>query len=1091
MDKTKITGITGTRLAKVCASEIQNNKGRTMIVTANLDKAKILASDLSFFVNTKNIYLLDTREDVLPLYDAQNKDMMHQKMKILQNVYEDKECILITDIANATYKLPPQQIYSQHILNLKIGDDIDLKQISQTLVSMGYERVSNVYAKCQFAIRGSILDVFAVGEVLPHRIDLFDTEIETIKTFDIDTQRSKEGKGKVSIYPASSLICEDEVLKKAMTNIENRYKNYPNLKNNLLTGLKYLENPQKLGFFVDHVYDKTENIYDYMQAPLLILDDDIRISESIDVDMLEYTENFKLLLEKEKVIKEDFGNYNLHKDYEKLLRSDNLIVCTPFDANKEDKNIYENIVNIKVIEPLKCMAKMDVFAKEIRKYVLKKYIINIILSTKERIETVRDLLERENIIGNITFCEGSVSIGMEFPERKEVFLTDIEIFGNAKLRRRKRLKFKDAQPIDSFTDIKAGDYVVHEIHGIGQFLGIKQLEVSGNKKDYIHIQYAGQDALYVPTENMNFVQKYIGNIAKAPKISKLSSNEWNNIKARAKASIEEMAKELIETSAKRKSSPGYKFEKDTVWQKEFEEAFVYQETDDQLKAIEEIKEDMEKPICMDRLLCGDVGFGKTEVAARAMFKAAIEGKQVAMLVPTTILADQHYKTLKQRFEKFPFEIEMVSRFKTAKEQEYIIDKINEGKIDIVIGTHRLLSDDVKFKDLGLLVIDEEQRFGVTHKEKIKKLKANVDLLSLSATPIPRTLHMSLIGLKNISIIAQPPEDRLPVQTYVVEEDDHIIREVIERECARDGQVFIVFNRVRGIQRFANRIKELVPDKEILVAHGQMKEEELEDVMIRFINQEAEILIATTIIEAGIDIPNANSQIIIDADKFGLSQLYQLRGRVGRSGKLAYAYLMHKKNKALTEISAKRLQTIKEFTEFGSGFKIAMRDLEFRGAGSLLGTQQHGHMADIGYELYCKLVNEAVDRLNGKEVAESREEIKIILAIEGYIPDEYIDDEATKMMVYKQIANISNMQQAMSVREEIADRFGKIPNELENLIKVAIVKYMCEDIGINKIMERNDKIVFVSSQKGVRPIEVKKRKEYFILDDIIEFLQNFV
>ncbi|MBR5488227.1 MAG: transcription-repair coupling factor, partial [Firmicutes bacterium] len=560
------------------------------------------------------------------------------------------------------------------------------------------------------------------------------------------------------------------------------------------------------------------------------------------------------------------------------------------------------------------------------------------------------------------------------------------IFASQKASRRKKMYKDKGQKIQSFADMRQGDYVVHENHGIGRFLGIEQLTVQGEKKDYIKIKYAGDDMLYVPVEQMDIVQKYIGNDAAAPKMNKLSGGEWKATKAKAKAAIAVMAKDLIDLYAQRQMEKGYSFCPDTVWQKEFEDSFPYEETDDQLRSIEEIKADMEKPFSMDRLLCGDVGFGKTEVAARALFKCVADGKQAAVLVPTTILANQHYYTLKERFENFPFKVEVMSRFRSDAQNQQTLDKLAKGQVDLVIGTHRLLSKDVKFQDLGLLVIDEEQRFGVEHKEKIKQMKKNVDVLTLSATPIPRTLNMSLTGIKDMSLIEEPPEERYPVQTYVLEQDDQILKEVIERELGRGGQVYVVFNRVRGIQKIADQIEQLVPDARVAVGHGQMNEHALEDVMLSFINGENNVLVATTIIESGIDIPNANTMIIMDSDRYGLSQLYQLRGRVGRSNKLAYAYLMYQKDKVLTEVAQKRLTAIREFTEFGSGFRIAMRDREIRGAGNVLGPEQHGFMASVGYDMYCAILEEAVNEAMGKPKKPEKAETVIDLEVNAFIPD---------------------------------------------------------------------------------------------------------
>ncbi|MBF1182187.1 MAG: transcription-repair coupling factor, partial [[Eubacterium] sulci] len=699
-------------------------------------------------------------------------------------------------------------------------------------------------------------------------------------------------------------------------------------------------------------------------------------------------------------------------------------------------------------------------------------------SSDERQQTIDDFVANIGLADKIQVVQGSLSMGMVFPEEKLYIISDKDIFNSTRIGK-KRHKTNRSQKMQSFSDFKTGDYVVHENHGIGKFLGIQALEVQGEQKDYLKIKYSGTDLLYVPVEQMDIVQKYIGSEGIAPKVSKLSGDEWKVAKTRAKLAIAEMTEELIKLYADRKASKGYAFSKDTVWQKEFEAYFSYQETDDQLTSIEEIKKDMESNLPMDRLLCGDVGYGKTEVAARAIFKCISEGKQAAMLVPTTILANQHYNSLKDRFSNFPFNIDMLSRFRTDKQQEKIIDGLKKGSVDFVIGTHRLLSDDIKYKDLGLLVIDEEQRFGVAHKEKLKQLKSNIDVLTLSATPIPRTLNMSLTGIKDMSLITEPPSDRYPVQTYVLEQDDIVMREIIARELDRDGQVYIVFNRVKGINRLAEKVQSLVPDAKIVVGHGQMNEKSLESVMQTFISGKADILIATTIIESGIDIPNANTMIVIDADKCGLAQLYQLRGRVGRTDKIAYAYLMYQKNKVLTEVAEKRLKAIKEFTEFGSGFKVAMRDLEIRGAGNVLGAEQSGHMMNIGYELYCKLVDDAVRKAKGESVPEQVDEINIELDVAANIPNWYIDNETLKLQMYKKIATVSTREDSEEIIDELLDRFGDLPKETLNLIAISMIRALSANVGVCNIHEQAGKVVIYFAQdNALKAYALMKASEKF-------------
>ncbi|MBR4142662.1 MAG: transcription-repair coupling factor, partial [Firmicutes bacterium] len=646
-----------------------------------------------------------------------------------------------------------------------------------------------------------------------------------------------------------------------------------------------------------------------------------------------------------------------------------------------------------------------------------------------------------------------------------LYLSEADIFVHTKSQsRRKKSKGRE---IKAFTDIKKGDYVVHEAHGVGRFVGIEKLTVDGSQRDYLKIRYAGEDVLYVPVDQMESIQKYVGSESVAPKINRLSGGDWQKTKARAKAAIRDMAEDFLRLSAQRQMTPGYAFGPDSAWQKEFEDAFPFEETADQLRAAEEIKKDMQASSAMDRLLCGDVGYGKTEVAARAIFKCLEEGKQAAVLVPTTILANQHYHTFLERFKDYPFNVEMLSRFRTEKQQEKVLKGLQTGDVDLVVGTHRLLSGDVKFKDLGLLVVDEEQRFGVEHKEAIKKLKTNVDVLTLSATPIPRTLHMSLIGVRDMSVLEEPPEDRYPVQTYVMEQDDLMVADAIRRELGRGGQVYVVYNRVSSIQTVARKIRELVPEANVVVGHGQMGERELEDVMMKFLEGEYNVLVATTIIESGLDIPNVNTMIIMDADRFGLSQLYQLRGRVGRSNRMAYAYLVYKKDKVLSEVAEKRLRAIREFTEFGAGFRVAMRDLELRGAGNILGVEQSGHMLSVGYELYCKLVEETVRELQGgaAEEAQPEADTSVELGIPAFLPESYVADELTRLSMYKRIAAITSEEDKFEVTDELLDRFGDLPKPAENLLDIAFIRYMASKCGVSKVALQHRKLVLLFEEKN--------------------------
>lgn len=1081
-----IAGVSDSRTAAVCGKIINENKGQSLVVASNMNRAQKLAADLSFFIE-KNIYLLQPEEETFTFYDAKNREPLQQRLVAMKAFAMGEPCVIVAPVFAAIKKIIPKEVFVKNHLDFKVDEEVELQEVAKKLVGMGYERVPMVYGKGQFSIRGSIVDIFTPYDENPLRIELFDTDVESIRTFDVDTQRSIEKIREVNIYPAVSIVDDKEATARAREIVEKRYGNIPQRKEEILDAISNMENIQQMEFYLDYFYEKPETLMDYLSDSVVMIDDPVRVQEAVETRTIEYNVDFKEMLRKEKVVKADYENFPMTEDYHKLYGGEEVYLCSPFAKRVQGVDKYEKMVSLRTMEPLDFNGQMDVFGKEIRKYIKNKYEIVIACSTDERIENIKDFLEREKLLKNVTVKKGTLSRGMEFIDEKYIIISDRDIFGTQKKKTRKAKKYKNAKPIKAFTEIKPGDFVVHENHGVGKYVGIKQMEIQGIKKDYMHIKYAGDDVLYVPVEQMSLVQRYVGSESVTPKIYKLSGNEWEKTKAKAKGAIAEMAKELIELSATRKADPGHAFAQDTPWQKQFEDSFPYAETQDQLRCIEEIKKDMEKPEAMDRLLCGDVGYGKTEVAARAMFKCAMEGKQVAVLVPTTILANQHYNTLKDRFEKFPFKVEMLSRFRTPQQQKLIIEGVKEGRIDVIIGTHRLLSEDVKFKDLGLLVIDEEQRFGVAHKEKIKQLRKNIDVLTLSATPIPRTLHMSLVGIRDMSVIEEPPQERIPVQTYVMEEDDFIIREAIERETGRGGQVFIIYNKVKGIQRLANRIQSLVPDKRVIVGHGQMSEHHLEEVMMEFINGEADVLISTTIIETGIDIPNANTEIIMDADKFGLSQLYQLRGRVGRSTKLAYAYLMHKREKILTEVAEKRLRAIKEFTEFGAGFKIAMRDLEIRGAGNLLGTEQHGHMISVGYELYCKMVDEAVAALKGEIIKDEREEVVFDVKVPAFIPETYIKDEISKLNLYKQIASVETIDEGRELIEEIEDRFGNIPEEVKNLVDVAVARTFAEELGIKKIQEKNGQIIFAYRDRSQKPFAIYKRAGIPLMEDIADFL----
>ena len=1077
-----ISGVSESRSAYVI-SQLAKEEGQSLIITATKSRADRLASDLSFF-SDREILVLPTEDQVFLRYEAKNHDQLIERLKILKALRTNEECIVIAPVSAAVKKITPHKNFENHSLKLQMGDDISIENLKENLVKLGYERMNLVEGRGEFSIRGGIIDIFTPDGENPYRIELFDTEVDSIRSFDIDSQRSIENLKYIEIYPAEQMLGDKQIFEDASKLLHKEYsaqikkleknpetaeaaEHLTKRRNELCEYITQVSNLQMLENYLHYFYDETEYLWDYMESGNIIIDDPDRICDFLDARSAEIRDDFKVMLERGQVIPKDLELISDKEDFLKVYRRDSVYLLTPFPKAVKGVETYSSIQNLNSRQMISFNGRMDVLESELKSYVRKKYRIIIVLSSKERIENLEDFIERIGLLGRVEFAEGKLSAGMDFPESRLCYICENDIFPGSKTtnRRKKARKNKQSQ-MQSFADLQKGDYVVHENHGIGRFLGIEELVVQGNKKDYLKIKYAGDDMLYVPVEQMDIVQKYIGSDGVTPKINKLSGSEWKVTKAKAKAAIAEMASELLDLYAKRKMKKGYSFEKDTVWQKEFEDAFPYEETDDQLRSVEEIKADMERPVAMDRLLCGDVGFGKTEVAARALFKCIAEGKQAAVLVPTTILANQHYYTLKDRFEQFPCKVEMLSRFRSEKQQNTIIEQVARGQVDLIIGTHRLLSDDVKFKDLGLLVIDEEQRFGVAHKEKIKMMKENVDVLTLSATPIPRTLNMSLTGIKDMSLIEEPPEERFPVQTYVLEYDDLTLKEVITRELDRGGQVYVVYNRVRGINKIAENIRNLVPEAKVAVGHGQMNEHMLEDVMLSFINGEHNVLVATTIIESGIDIPNANTMVILDADRYGLSQLYQLRGRVGRSNRMAYAYLMYQKDKVLTEVAEKRLKAIKEFTEFGAGFKVAMRDMEIRGAGNLLGSQQSGHMMNIGYELYCKLVDDAIRGLQGEIVTEREEEVSIEIMTTANIPNWYIEDETLKLQMYKKIATVVSEEDGDELLDEMLDRFGDVPRETINLVRISRIRSLAETLAVVKITEQAGKIVVQFGEKNV-------------------------
>lgn len=1014
-------------------SGIGSGCGYKLVVFSNEEKAKKAYEEYLLF--GEETYLYPARDLLFYYADIKGKTLTNRRMEVLRAIAEKKKeepvTVITTMDAFLDGIISPDEIQKNRI-HITGEDTVDLTKLEQDLTALGYERESQIEAPGQFAVRGGIIDVFPLAEEMPVRIELWGDEIDSIRMFDAKSQRSIENISEITIYPAS----------------ENCFGN-----NGLVSFLKYFPENETLLFY----------------------DEPHRLQETAETVEAEYTESLKNRADAG--MKEE-GEEELRvfqtKDIISEMNRYSGIGLTTLESKCglfKVRSVYT--VQAKGVNPYN--NSFELLTRDLKRLKRNGYRVVLLSGSRTRAkrlaEDLRDYdlssfysedMQREVKPGEIMAACGYASEGYEYPMLKFVVISESDIFGRKK-KKKKRKKY-EGQRIQDFAELKPGDYVVHENHGIGVYKGIEKIEVEKIVKDYMKIVYAEGGVLYIPVAQMDLIQKYAGADAKKPRLNKLGTIQWGKTKSQVKKAVQIVAKDLVELYAVRQQSEGFVYGPDTVWQKEFEEMFPFEETDDQLQAIEDTKHDMESKKIMDRLICGDVGYGKTEIAIRAAFKAVQEGKQVVCLVPTTILAQQHYNTFVQRLKEFPVRIDLLCRFRSAAEQKKTIEDTKKGFVDILVGTHRVLSKDVVFKDLGLLIIDEEQRFGVTHKEKIKKLKENIDVLTLTATPIPRTLHMSLIGIRDMSVLEEAPNERMPIQTYVMEYNDEMVREAITRELARDGQVYYVYNRVNDIADVAGRIQSLVPDANVAFAHGQMKERELEDIMYDFINGDIDVLVSTTIIETGLDIPNANTMIIQDADRFGLSQLYQLRGRVGRSNRMAYAFLLYQRDKLLKEVAEKRLSAIREFTDLGSGIKIAMRDLEIRGAGNLLGEAQSGHMEAVGYDLYCKMLNEAVRQLKGGPEAETFTTL-IDLNVDAYIPEYYIKNEYQKLDIYKRIAAIESEEELEDMTEELIDRFGDIPKKVQQLLVIASLKSLAHSVYVTAIEQKGEEIRFTMYEKA--------------------------
>lgn len=1090
-----VAGLSGSARTVFTAALYHDLKKSILIVTHNLYQAQKVYEDLLNLLK-EDVYLYPVNDLIAAEVAIASPELKAQRIDVLNRLAEDRPSIVIAPVAGVRRLLPPKEQWKKNQYKLTVGQDIDLDNYIHHFVLLGYERVDMVSSPGEFSVRGGIIDIYPLTEDNAIRIELFDTEIDSIRSFNIEDQRSISMLKTITIGPAVETIINEESKMRSIQEIEA----------GLAKGLKKMKNDQQKELLVENIqydlerlrhnqftqdifkfsalfHEKPASLLDYVSKDsIIVLDEVSRIQETYEQLDREEAEWYTHLLEEGKI----FPDVKISHSYvDVMTNSKQPLLYLSLFLRHVPHTSPQNILNLSCKQMQSFHGQMNLLKTELDRWQKSQYEVVFLGVNEERAKKLEAVLEDYEIkaiiqsdanmlaSGGVSIIEGDLQTGFELPMQKLAVITEEELFKKRVKKQVRRQKLSNAERIKSYSELEIGNYVVHVNHGIGQYVGIETLEINGIHKDYLNIKYHGSDQLYVPVEQIDQVQKYVGSEGKEPKIYKLGGTDWRRVKKKVESSVQDIADDLIKLYAEREASEGYAFSPDGEMQKEFELAFPYQETDDQIRSIIEIKKDMERIRPMDRLLCGDVGYGKTEVAIRAAFKAIADGKQVALLVPTTILAQQHFETIRERFQEYPINIGLLSRFRSRKEITETNKGLSNGTVDMVIGTHRLLSKDIKYKDLGLLIIDEEQRFGVTHKEKIKQLKANVDVLTLTATPIPRTLHMSMLGVRDLSVIETPPENRFPVQTYVVEYNGGLVRESIEREMARGGQVFFLYNRVEDIERKADEISMLVPDARVTYAHGKMTENELESVMLSFLEGEYDVLVSTTIIETGVDIPNVNTLIVNDADKMGLSQLYQLRGRVGRSNRVAYAYFTYRKDKVLTEVAEKRLQAIKEFTELGSGFKIAMRDLSIRGAGNLLGSQQHGFIDSVGFDLYSQMLKEAIEERQTDTPKEKPIDVEIDLQVDAYLPQDYIMDGRQKIDMYKRFRSLTSLQDLEELQEEMIDRFGEYPIEVGYLFSIAKLKVFAIQERVESIKQDKEVISILIEEAASNRIDGQK------------------
>ncbi len=1056
---------------------IHNKIKRPVLVVLQNDKrARNLYNSLEN-LNIDVLFYPELEENyqLIENFDFKNRT---DRMKTIISLLNNEAKIIITTIEALSKKIAKKENLLDKKIQININNEINLEELIESLNKLGYQRRNIIEAKGEFAVRGDIVDIFQIHEENPTRLELFDIEIDSIRKFDIYTQMSIDNIDSFSIYPNSENILDandiKDIIKKIKNDIEFSKNNIDeeNIErldqkfSRLIEELEYNQKVDNIDLLIPYLKDNDDSLFDYYPKDGIIIFEDLSNIEN-------------KYIEKEKVrkysIQERIDNGDLLKSHHNIFFDFVELMNKAIDFQKINtslilKNVkhfdIEKLVEFKIRQTQAYHGRFEEFIDDMKYNIDNEYKTFILVPDRENANKLINQLKEFKIDSEITELENreikkvvnilifDIDQGFEYYEDKISFISYSQIFKKAKKIKSRTRKNKE---IINYSDLEYGDLLVHDSYGIAKYVGIKNIELNNIKSDFIELHYSGGDKLFVPVSDMSMVSKFVGQGDKKPKLSNLNSSEWKKTRSKVKKEIEKIAEDLVKLYAKRLEVEGFQFSKDTPWQTEFEDSFIFTETNSQLQAIDEIKADMESTKVMDRLLCGDVGYGKTEVALRAAFKAIMDGKQAVMLAPTTILVNQHFNTIKSRFENFPIKIDFLSRFKTPAQRKKTIEELKDGSIDFVVGTHSLVSKDIEFKNLGILIIDEEQRFGVRDKEKIKKLSENIDVLTLSATPIPRTLQMSLSGIRDMSLLDEHPENRLPINTYVMDYDPIYIREAILKELSRGGQIYFVYNRVNSIHRMYDRIKELVPESRIAISHGRMSTRELENVIEDFTDKKYDILLTTTIIETGMDIQNVNTMIVYNADMMGLSQLYQLKGRIGRSSRSSFAYFTYAKNKVITEVAEKRLKAIKDFDELGSGYKIAMRDLELRGAGNLLGESQSGHIESIGYDLYVRMLQETVDEIKGIKPRKIGKTVKIDLNIDVYIPSDYIQDENEKINIYKKISYIENSDEHSSIIDELIDRFGDIPKPVQNIIDISYIRAMLIDNDFESIIGREDYI----------------------------------